>query len=364
MGKTYAIPLSSNFLDEVAKILQAQQHIEKYSIFLPNRRSCRELKKRLPKDGATFLPKLTAISDLFEFNNQKIIMLLVELLKKDRQSVPFSALYELAESLRSLINELILNNIDPKQLSSMVPEALQKYWIHTISVINSAMTTPEIQKNLNSIRRKLDIFCETTEKVVMIGINEVNNYARLLLKKAEENGIIIGYEDLHFPSCEKLNVEFLEFNSLFEEGFGVAVAVRKAVFEQKSVMIVSQDQDLTEIIKSELKRWNIFADDSRGTAFSKTSDGILVSSILDMLQTQCSCTSVLNVLKMSPTFGEMAQNMELFFRKQDALPPNFFMAFDLHREANLFPLDEIEKMRILSLELQSDKSFPEWLEVC
>jgi ATP-dependent helicase/nuclease subunit B len=161
----------------------------------------------------------------------------------------------------------------------------------------------------------------------------------------------------------------LEFYSIFEEGAAIAREIQTAVSEQKSILLISPNQKLTEIVKSELQRWNIFADDSQGTLFSKTAPGILISLVIDMAENSYDCVSVIKVLKMNSKFRATIMKTELFFRKLQSVPSNFFAAFDL------YPKDEIDAEFLATIERfreifeKSDhkffaKPFSEWSDLC
>jgi hypothetical protein len=342
---------TNNFLWNIAEILKKKECIN-LNVILPNRRSCRQLKKHLLESGTLFLPKLMAISDFFFFED--FTLPLARFLKDEKPTIPFNTLYSLAEGLQFLIKELTLNKIGPEQLDATVSEDFRPYWEHSFALIRAAMGLPEI----NMIRARWDILLEKTENIVAIGVDGENLYTKLLLQKAETDGIVITY-----PVGGEFSdnmVEFLEFDSIFQEGFAVAVAVRRAVFEEKSVLVVSPDQNLTEIIKSELRRWNISADDSGGMLFSKTADGILIASILDMMERRYDTVSVLYALKMSPKFSDIAEKLEFAFRRRGPTPPIFKDALELCPEANLQSLLE---GKISDLP-ETVGSFSMWFDLC
>ncbi|MDR0632011.1 MAG: PD-(D/E)XK nuclease family protein [Holosporaceae bacterium] len=361
MKQVHCVPSHGFFLEEAAEIVSRQK--EKTTALLPNRRSRRELKKYLSLKKPLFYPELVVISDLFSFEDNKVVSLLMKMLKEAKQDIPFDTLYELAESLCFLIRELTLNKIDPEQLTGTVRKNLQKYWSHTIAIVEAAIKIPEIEEIRNLTREKLDTFIEENRKIIAVGIGEVNCYARSLL---ENSSIEISDQQLREVSRKNLDnpVELLEVDSIFDEGLAIAIAVKEAVSEQKNVLIVSPNQKLTEIIKSELKRRNIFADDSMGTSFSKTTDGILVSLIMDMLEKQYDCISVIKVLKMSAEFLSDALELELFFRQRQVVPGNFFRAFNLYpkKEQNFSSL--IEKIQRISEDSNTIRPFSEWFEIC
>ncbi|MDR1983032.1 MAG: PD-(D/E)XK nuclease family protein [Holosporaceae bacterium] len=362
MGQVYRISSGGDFLKEVAEILLSQRDLERYTVCLPNGRSCRILKNYLLNNEAIFLPKLVNISSFLSFD--EMILPLVEFLKTEKQGISFGTLYELAESLSLLIKELILNKIEPEQLSMIIPENLQKYWNHTIAIIDAAMRAPKIKKNINLIREKLDVFLKSIkpEKLVAVDIEAGNYYAKLLMKNAYEHGIAV-FDDMNFAELPN-TIEYTEFNSIFDEGLGVALAIRKAVFEQKSVLVVSPDPDLTEIIKSELRRWNILADDSKGVPFSKTKDGLLVSLAIDVIEKGYDCVSVISFIKMNPLFLSITLKLELFFRQQKSVPPNFFTAFSLYQTEDKDLLTLVGKIAIIANDANEMKLLSEWLDVC
>ncbi|MDR2781584.1 MAG: PD-(D/E)XK nuclease family protein [Holosporaceae bacterium] len=350
----YEVSTNDCFLEKVAEIID-NSNLSGAVVILPNRRSCRELKKYCHQNAV-------AISDLFLLENERIVLSLVSLLKQEKSNIPFSTLYELAVSLCSLLNELILNKINIKQLSTTVPAELHKYWIHTIEMIETIMKVPEIVESIKHVYQKLDTFLHVNKCIVTVGISGINYYAKQLLKRADENGIAITAD-----FCYKKNsINFMEFNSIFSEGLGIALTIKMAILEQKSVLMISLDQNLTEIVKTELKHWNIIADDSRGTLFFKTSNGILISLVLDMMESCYECYSVISVLKMNPTFCAIALEIELFFRKLQAVPSNFFIAFTLYSKDNMDTqfLSMIERFRAISLNSDGIRSFSEWLDIC
>jgi ATP-dependent helicase/nuclease subunit B len=344
-----------NFLKNAAEIIKKNADVV---VVLPNKRSCRELKKYLFDKENT---EIIAVSDLFSFENEKSILSLVTLLKQKMSNIPFNTLYELATDLCSLLNELVLNNVNLNQLFSTIPDHLQKYWSHTVGIIEMAVNIPEIKENLKQVQKKLDNFLRIDRRIMIIGIKEVNYYARQLLKKATENGIIINSDSVF----EKKSINFLEFNSIFEEGAGIAIAVKTAVSKKKSVLVISPNRDLTDIIKSELQCRNIFADDSRGVLFSKTSHGILISLIIDMAENFYDCTSVINVLKINPIFRTTALELELFFRKSQSVPSNFFTAFDLYPKDKTSAefLSLIDKFHVIFKNSDNIKSFSECFDM-
>ncbi|MDR2107787.1 MAG: PD-(D/E)XK nuclease family protein [Holosporaceae bacterium] len=370
MSVVYRIHPSCDFLKEAAEIILSRKDLQNCTVLLPNRRSVRDLKRRLTAAaGTTFLPKLKAASDFFSFDDKKSILALSEFLKKKKPDVPFGVLCELSESLCTLINELVLNKVDVKQLTSLVPEKLQEYWGHTAAIIDTAGEISQIETKLKIIREKSEIFLKSTREIIAVNIGEINCYAKMFLKRARESGGIIETAE---ASGELPQPQFAEFNSVFEEGFAVAVAMEEAVREGKSVLAVCRDIKLSEIIKSELRRRNIIADDSRGTPFSKTEDGMVVTLATDMAERRCDCVSVLNFLKADSRFRETAVKLEAYFRRQKSTPLNFFEALDLIPEGDIsmppsFSEDfsvAVGRIKELHRDCRETRSLAEWSDLC
>ena len=354
---------TDNFLKKAAEILETWQKEVNYelaTIVLPNRRSCRELRKYFLKNNTASPPEMMAISDLLSCPD--MTMILVPTLKKYNCSIPLSTLYELAESLSFIIKELAFNMVDIDQIIALVPATLQKYWAVTASIITKIVDVFEIKKIIEELRQKLETFLLKTVNIVTIGIEGTNHYSRLLLQKAEAHGIVI--TDAISSNNFSNTIEFLEFNTRQEEGYGVAVAVKAAIDNSQSVLIVSPDQDLSEIIKTELKRWNIIIDDSRGTSFFKTAIGLRISAILYMMESQYNTAAVLDALRLSPTFAQLALDLELRLRHYLMIPSNFLEALKIVAMDDIELQQLAEKIDDISSNPNSSKTFSLWFDIC
>ncbi len=422
MSKIYNIPLNKNFLSEIAlfikKFQNSELNIAHYTVFLPNRRSCRELRRLILKNHSSnvaVLPKIKSISDEFSFDDTKITLFIVNLLKKNlkNKGIAINTFFELAKSVESLIKDLVLNDIDLKELKNIVPQHFMEYWNHTIYILYECIECDEIKKTIQTIKNHFFLFTasieKSHEKVIAAGIGDLNKYTIKFLKSvsASENGIIfftgnekkhsqnqcinqkiINYLEKAFENIDYFNsgdrhIAFSQFSNSSEEALAIAISVRKAVFEKKSVLIVTSDIALSTKIKSELLRWNIIADDSFGKKFSKTSSGIIVASVIDVVCSDFRTSDVLNILKFNQNYNNFVLEMELFFRKQHRVPPNFFDAFNLwyKNEKNIGLFDKnsdciqkfIEKIYVISdftkevrneIKKSYSKEFVNWFYFC
>ena len=70
------------------------------------------------------------------------------------------------------------------------------------------------------------------------------------------------------------NISVIEAANAEEESLAIAVALREAVYQNKTAALVTPDRALARRVKAALARWNIAAEDSGGEALAETSAGI------------------------------------------------------------------------------------------
>ena len=363
MGKIYNIDLCENFLKRVVGFIKQNINpieIAKYTVVLPNNRSCREFKKYFSEDNnakTLCFPKIISISDTIIFDSQKIALITTGILRKRNKNIPINTVFELALSITKLIKELIINNVDYTKIRYSVPANLMNHWEHTVSMIYECVNHPEINKILSvatlNLRHYIESISKNNAKIIATGISNTDTYTKEFIKAVymSEHGLIFmtGNEDsqnqaynkeifgdlpyTNLPANQKkASIELAEFQNISEEAQAIAIAVREAIYEQKSVLIVAPDTNLSRRIKSELMRWNIVADDSYGDIFAETYHGLLISLILDAFTDEFSSRSVLKILKM--THSQCAFEMELFLRTQRSIYPHFFDAFMAWKSTN------------------------------
>ncbi|MDR2645808.1 MAG: PD-(D/E)XK nuclease family protein [Holosporaceae bacterium] len=355
MEEVYEIPAAANFLEratEIVRIKVTKYPLKSWVVLLPNNRSCRTLKKTLCRYGELLLPRIIALPDLRA--SHCLLLPMIKILKETESDVPLSTLYKLAKRVCSLLLELT-----PHIDMTNAPNAQCR----PFSTILTAVSTPEIKRNINAVWQKFAMEMAVASNIIAIGIEDSENpYAQLALEKALTNGVVIAYDRSCAP---RLNaIEFLEFESCQEEGAGVAIAVRKAIAEKQNVLIVSPDQDLTEIIKAELTRWNINIDDSHGRVFSKTADGLLIAAILDMMMNQYDMASILKVFRLSPKFAEQSQKLELVWREKSQTSQNWNEILQQYDEEAIELRIAVKRIEALTSNQLPRRTFAEWYAVC
>lgn len=351
MSKLYNVSLKSNFFKELTEIILKEKDVRK--VFLPNNRSCRVLKENLSKTDCV-APEIVSISEVFKFPDVRFLLL--NFLRKSLVSVPFNTLFDLADSLSSLIRNLIINNADYKKL--IIPDQFNNCWEKTLVILDKVFEDPkviELKKNLELTWREY-IDSLSGEKIVLAGIFEENFYNRLLYDKALDCGIIVtsGLENKLGDNYKKIRqqleerwdqLEIKEFkdekdlikgdHSLIEvmnnadESLVVALITRSMLDKNKSVLIVCSNLFLIQKIKMELLKWNVIADDSSGVSLDQTVCGQIISQIICMIEKGFQNVDVINFLKFKNSIKDDVLAFEELLRKKENYPLDFFSTFEL-----------------------------------
>ena len=170
MGKIYNIDLCENFLKRIVGFIKQNINpieIAKYTVVLPNNRSCREFKKYFSKDSnakTICFPNIISISDTIIFDSQKIALITTGILRKRNKNIPINTVFELALSITKLIKELIIHNVDYTKIRYLVPANLMNHWEHTVSMIYECVNHPEINKKLSLATLNLRHYIESISK--------------------------------------------------------------------------------------------------------------------------------------------------------------------------------------------------------
>lgn len=94
------------------------------------------------------------------------------------------------------------------------------------------------------------------------------------------------------------NLQIVNCDDLRQEALACALIIRQTLNEpQKVAALVSSDREFARRVISELKRWNIIADDSSGQPLNLTPIGTYLRLILDVIEQNYSAVSVLALLK-------------------------------------------------------------------
>ncbi len=92
-------------------------------------------------------------------------------------------------------------------------------------------------------------------------------------------------------------VSLLEAPDRHIEARAIALVLRQAVYEgQKSIALITPDRDLAMRVKTELRRWAIRVDDTRGEALTATGQAQLLVLLADLLLSDFSSRALVAVL--------------------------------------------------------------------
>ena len=434
MGKIYNISLTDDFLEKVAEFVlqkikksnQAEDQLKHYRIFFPNNLSCIEFRKKISKYHLEFYNiYVYSILDEIGINKQQITSVIIRVLAKNKnfQELPIDTLYSLSASLTDLIKELIYCGVESIASDYVVPEKLQEYWDYYQKVIKDVINNPEMQEIIRNYKKKFQIFLDSImdSLVIVVGIQDSNYYLFKFLQKIyeSEKGILIfrglehqnskncvfyrnlidrlkignktiyssnlvenkkvpreTFENLKTDNYELKNhkVQLAEFQNINDEAFAIALAVRQALQDQQSVLILSNNSIITEKIVFELTRWNIRTNLSNSENILQSQYRIVFSMLIDVLNQKFNTVSVIKWLKMFPDIREIILEFELFLRKRQVVSSFFFEAFDIW--FNNIVCEDLKYKELYNLiydtrMIYSNKfqkltiaTFDEWIKIC
>lgn len=93
-------------------------------------------------------------------------------------------------------------------------------------------------------------------------------------------------------------LKILNCDDMRQEAYAIALIMRNTLeTPEKTVALVTPDRNLARRVVTELKRWNIIADDSSGQPLHLTALGIYLRLIINVLEQNFSKTSMLALLK-------------------------------------------------------------------
>ncbi len=125
-------------------------------------------------------------------------------------------------------------------------------------------------------------------------------------------------------------IHLLNCDDIRQEAQAIALLIRNTLeMPEKTAALVTVDRNLARRVVSELKKWNIVADDSAGQPLSLTPIGIYLRQIINVLENDFSQVSLLSLLKHPFTscgqnpavFNQKVRKLELSWRKKEDLSP-------------------------------------------
>lgn len=128
------------------------------------------------------------------------------------------------------------------------------------------------------------------------------------------------FEGIHLLNCDDIR----------QEAQAIALLIRNTLeMPEKTAALATVDRNLARRVISELKRWNIVADDSAGQPLSLTPIGVYLRQIINVLENDFSQVSLLSLLKHPFTscgqnpavFNQKVRKLELSWRKKEDLSP-------------------------------------------
>ena len=141
---------------------------------------------------------------------------------------------------------------------------------------------------------------ENVEKWIASNSNELikNNFVSLALRPAPvtdqwlEEGPKLGSLK---AICDTLTL--IETSTLREEASAIALCIRKAVEDNKSISLITPDKYLTRQVTAALGRWNLIPDNSAGQPLSSTPPGIFLRQVCNLIGHKVTAEHLIPLLK-------------------------------------------------------------------
>lgn len=351
-------------------------------VIFPNHRSCRNFRQEVRKHRSDIaFPRIYSVTDLF-ICDVKTMGIMNVLATKD-ETIPLQTLYDLSEEIANTVQEIVFNKIDYHVLHEKIPHLLQPYWKKIDDILQSIdEIIRQLADALNiQIARANSLI--STHRTIAVELGRANRCISDFLEKIIQNqNNIILLLSLEAPinhkvklpllgsgyPCEKLShiaqnrIEYAVFQTINEEISGVALAIKRALSENKSVLVVTQSQDFTYRLKIELMRWNIVPDSSLGTPLGDTPNGKLLILAAEVLKNNFDCNSMINLLKCRKDIINAVYEFEVYRRNLSLSPKNFIDCYARYKDGNPDIQNILE--RISSKNLSQKYSFKDWIESC
>lgn len=351
-------------------------------VVFPNHRSCRSFKQEIKKRQANVVfPMIYSITDLFfcDVNVVDIINILV----KKYDKVSLRAICNLAEEVANTIKEIVLNKVDYSVLRDKIPHLLQPYWENFSDVLQLVAPIIEHSEKIRDYQVAEAELLVSRHKIIAVELGRANRCITDFLKKIVEtsdNTIIL--LSLEAPinhriklsllddnqKCEgtshvvQNHIEQMTFQTVNEEIFAVALAVRRAISENKSVLVITQSRNFTYRLKVQLMRWHVMPDSSLGTPLIDTLEGKLLILAAEVLLNNFDCNSMINLLKCRKDIVDAVYSFEIYRRKLGIAPKNFMKCYSKYkdRDANIQGILE----KIGEINTLERRTFYEWSNLC
>lgn len=350
---------SENIILQLAKVVKN----EKYEcIMLPTHYSCLEFRKNYLRlfnlSEADYMPEIVSISDIVHIDEERLTCLLIHVLRKHTQ---LGRAFELAQSLTLFIKELILNNIDHNAINSLIPEAFSEHFYHVTNILKIIFSDTLMQSEIANSKNTILSFQKNVKnkKILLAGIISINRRTNDLLKNVRSNAKHCEDVTINSDYDQSSNIiEYFEGKNIVDESRAVTLTIKKAIADNKSVLLIADDNLFMDYLKIELVKWNIHSDFFTNCCFLRTKEGVFFAAMIDMISKEFQTEQCLNFFKMSDVFLDLANAAELIFRKKQYVPANIFDAIELLDLDNFNPLViAIKQIMVISDNLHHVSSF-------
>ena len=148
-------------------------------------------------------------------------------------------------------------------------------------------------------------------------------------------------------------LSLIEASTLREEAGAISLCIRKAVEDNKSVSLITTDQDLKRLVKAALGRWNLIPDDSSGKSLSSSPPGIFLRQVANIFGQDLTPENLIPLLKNPLTNTGAKLRGEHLSNVRE-------IEFKLRREGNSY-VSVLEFLKNETFDEQENDKYP-WIE--
>ncbi|MBQ8481842.1 MAG: PD-(D/E)XK nuclease family protein [Alphaproteobacteria bacterium] len=224
------------------------------------------------------------------------------------------------------------------------------------------------------LKELLDYLQLSRDCVIDIPDKDISNREKLIseiMRPASTTGEWRKLSEEMFPADTFKDIHLINCDDMRHEAKTIALIMRETLeTEGKTVALVTVDRNLSRRVISELKKWNIDADDSAGQPLSLTHIGVYFRLVAEAI-VQNNMTAKMALLKYpftacgndSINFKEKVYDLELALRKERKLTPvqqNLLDDFERRllplKELYDNPMVDLKKMLITHIEVAQSLS--------
>lgn len=332
----------ADFLDVVAQaVLDAVRQLDdpwdalRMRVYLPNNRSCRELRDRIVKKcdkHVIVLPKFVVpVETLTTSSTICGIRQIMEQIHDD--NMPAASKFDFAAGLFRDAKNVVQEQLTFDEILHLISNE------KIVNIFKVAVDVASEVVSMSSIVEHTDYVRMTTTPCIIAGVSYSHRYLLDFLKAAHNNPLnvlvfqrspdtfgffkklmqYIGaeYHPSNTINKPRNNISIIEPPNSLNEIKTISTIIRQHV--GRRIALIYTDKSLASGIKTYLQRWNIMLDDSAGIKMRNTQEAMIALLTLQMLESDFATDETLELIKYIER--EHAFELEKFVRSSQKIVP-------------------------------------------